>query len=255
MIAKELVESYLLERKTARTRSSWEADRLESELNKLYSKRFKGSYLDSDGGSPTSLEIIMDIDKLFPGIEILTPLVKTDEFELSYLKNKGWSVGTATVRNYGAQGNKVRLFLQKDERPLAKKPRYLYHGAPLSSKRSILTKGLSPRPASYDRAYRYSQPRVYFATRLDLDELVHLIGSKVHEEGMVVFRLDTTKFKKFNIFTDSTFDDEYDPSELHPDDMPTPRAVYTLTKIPPQHLEHIYDLHRWEGDQADLFRS
>ena len=153
--------------------------------------------------------------------------IETHEFERNYLRRTGWSVSSAII---GFSRKGIRLELETSGSPLESKPEFLYHAAPVEYVESILKRGLVPKTRPYDVSFRYLEPRVYFVTRLNFKLLKRLISDKSDVNDFVIFKLDTSKFKKFNLWPD----DASDSSTLIYDN---PFSVYTKTHIPSSALK------------------
>ena len=110
------------------------------------------------------------------------------------------------------------------------KPRYLYHMTPLSFVDNILRRGLVPQRGPRDRDLDEYGSRVYLMTQeSNWHELVKigLPGWDYNPDGFAVFRVDTRKFDKFNIFRDETTIRE--------------TSVWTPTHIPSYALDIVYE--------------
>lgn len=105
-----------------------------------------------------------------------------------------------------------------------KKPKYLYHVTPIKNIPSINRQGLKPmkRP-DRTKGFHYLKPRIYLSSNKG-DALNAFIADYGHKKHYALYRVDTSKFSKFNLFTDhTTFSN----------------AVYTLTHIPAKALQLI----------------
>ena len=114
-----------------------------------------------------------------------------------------------------------------------KKPKFLYHFAHVKHEKSILKKGLLPKDGPSDFSHKMYKSRIYLITSFpgswDLDILNTLSDSV--EDNFVVFRIDTRKFNRFNIFEDF----EARGGEF----------VWTPTHIPAKAMKVVY---RWKTD-------
>ena len=114
-----------------------------------------------------------------------------------------------------------------------KKPQFLYHFAHSKHEKSILGKGLIPKDGPSDFSYKAYKSRIYLITSSpkswDMDTLGMLSNSVV--DGFIVFRIDTRKFNRFNIFEDA----EAKGGEF----------VWTPTHIPAKAVKVIY---RWKTE-------
>ena len=135
------------------------------------------------------------------------------KFTEEILSSSGWYVALAWKSNYGKSH---ALTLERDKGEQVEKPRYLYHFTYTDAINSILKRGLIP---DYSHGtFRSIEPRVYFF--LDYTPVsAEMLGF----EENAVFRLDTRKFSKFNIYDDERIS--------------TGNAVWTPSHIPGRALE------------------
>ena len=113
----------------------------------------------------------------------------------------------------------------------AEKPRYLYHITSSKFADKIEREGIKPRKGPGDFDLKTYTSRVYLLTKKtnwdEENEHGSIAGSAQH--GIVVFRVDTKKFNKFNIYSDPEM--AFDP----------PIAVWTPTHIPARALDIVFD--------------
>ena len=105
------------------------------------------------------------------------------------------------------------------------KPKYLYHGTVKDRMPNIMKKGL--KPGTSQGLFRYNN-KLFLFTEYDKHAMMNLLtvihGSQ-NKKNIVILRINTEKFNKFNIYKDINADD-FD-------------AVFTLSHIPPKALEVI----------------
>ena len=139
----------------------------------------------------------------------------------------GWWVASITP-GYGIYKGMTVVRMTSLAEPVRPKPKYLYHTTPIENEDRIKRKGLIPR-SRHTKKFRYIIPKVHLYTKYDsafFDEMmfdIHNldrdnIGVDDRDLEYVIFRIDTTKFAKFNIFPDNMAGG-----------LP---AVYTLSHIP-----------------------
>lgn len=170
------------------------------------------------------------LDFLPPGILPFGPppeeRVATKDFENRYLRYTGWHITTAQqIKTY------VSITIEPTAKEVAK-PTFLYHAAPTEYRESIRTKGLFPRNRYYDIQYRYKDARVYLGTSLKDARDTETYRLFISDRGAIlhfdVWRVDTTKFKRFKLRVDNT--DKSSPED-------DPFSVYTKTHIPAKALK------------------
>lgn len=143
-------------------------------------------------------------------------------FEKNALKGTNWTVSETTRFGMFTRFQKaVSITIERYARTY-KKPKYLYHATFADNEAKINRQGLKPRKRVNDPDYRYSNQRIFFARskKASLQALSNDYGKK----DVVVYRLNTQKFNRFNLFIDRT----------------ETGAYYTLTHIPAKYLEIIY---------------
>lgn len=209
---------------------------------RMYSRGGIAVNLDVNSGKDWESRATIDVKiENWPKKWIRGKKVYTKEFERKVLKGTGWKVTTAF-----AESGDVCIYLEvpkfwgkseyrSEDDP---RPRFLFHAAPTRYERAILRQGLKPRNRPYNKIYRYHEPRVYLYTHLDKSDLHQMMLSIESEERQggkrrstenlqyTVFKIDTRKFNKFNLFTDRS-----DPGT---------GAAYTLTHIPAKALKVLY---------------
>ena len=114
-----------------------------------------------------------------------------------------------------------------------KKPKFLYHFAHVKHEKAILKKGLLPKDGPSDFSHKMYKSRIYLIASSPKSWDVHTLNmlSDSMEDNFVVFRIDTRKFNRFNVFEDF----EARGGEF----------VWTPTHIPARALKVIY---RWKSE-------
>ena len=157
--------------------------------------------------------------------------VKT--FEKEVLNPTGYQiVNYRNPRDTGRIGFEIILNLTnlKARTEMVKKPRFLYHITSPHNEKSILKKGLVPKDGPGDFGTRYKS-RVYLIAQDPKQwksDILTGIPVPVTEHNFIIFRVDTRKFNRFNIFRDL---------ESYRDDS---NSVWTPTHIPTKALKLVY---------------
>lgn len=153
-----------------------------------------------------------------------------DRFEKGALKGTLWNVS-----QYVDAGTICNFSIERPAKTV-KKPKYLFHATLEKNTRKILKTGIKPYKKTGsstlptgrenpDILFRYPQQRVYL-TKKPSHAMRALLNDLGIDKNIVVFRIDTRKFSKFNLFLDRTEDDAY----------------YTFTHIPANALSIV-----WKG--------
>ena len=230
MLARNLINELILNE--VRVRKPMDLYDFQRMLKNLYrkthgenpAKEFISTRFSAESGRQ---EIKLPLDKLLPGMEALGFKLLTSEFEAKYLRNTGWRVDSA-LHNPTSKKYAGVVSFQSRVNPLENKPEFLYHAASTEYEESILKKGLLPKTRPKDDFYRYREQRIFLTSKLNFKLLKRLISDFEEVYNFSVFRIDTKKFKKFNVHVDDTTDTS--SSDF-------PFSVYTLTHIPPSAIE------------------
>ena len=115
---------------------------------------------------------------------------------------------------------------------IVEKPRFLYHFARFRNEKTILKKGLVPRDGPVDYVNKKYKSRIYLIAKplvsWDLRDIFSGLPTHLYDE-FILFRIDTRKFSRFNIFEDL---------ELDGHDAGT--FVWTPTHIPSKALKVVF---------------
>ena len=161
--------------------------------------------------------------------------IDPDEFDKKVLKNSGWYTSSLIKSEYSDEEDdgsvlyEFSLDLEPSISLKIEKPRFLYHITRTCYADKIMKQGIKPKVQT-ERNLRFPEPRVYLFIRDGLHN-----GASIFPIGNVtVFKVDTKKFNRFNIYED--------------DRIPGGEAVWTPTHIPSHAIERLIsgDARYWE---------
>ena len=225
ILAQKIIEEFLILDEVKRPREAVSNVEFFKYLSRLYEKnsgeKYPRRFSDSIGYRlERKFLFATSIKNRLPGVKIVGNKINADEFERLHARPKGWFISGTFFDPDNPHNVAIEIGFEPVSEEVPKPP-YLYHGVPSSIEQEVLRTGLKPRKRDYSaRGYIYREPRIYFLTRYSDSDMKHMVNDL---EGVTVFRLDTSKFKKFNIFKDKV--------------EPGYPSVYTLTHIPPKFLE------------------
>ena len=132
-------------------------------------------------------------------------------FDKSALKNSGY---LPMFLDYSSRDDNLRVTILVERVVPATKPKFLYHVTPHRRLDSVLRGGLKPK---INPDYGYYTPRVFLFTKFPKGDMMKATPHTGASDVSVV-KVDTSKFKRFNVYSDTT-----DKS---------PYAVWTPSHIP-----------------------
>ena len=200
---------------------------LDDQDSELYSKKLS-SYFKIEGYDENLIDGLT-IRLYWPAYirEKIPPKEFIKTYEREVLNPIGYQIVDQHIHSLGRKAvlNVTNL---KARTKYVKKPRFLYHFTHSKQEGKILKKGLVPKDGPGDFSYKMYKSRIYLIAQdpkqwgYDILDIIPFDSIK----DVIIFRIDTRKFNRFNIFQDSEYRDN--------------SAVWTPTHIPANALKVVF---------------